>query len=228
MRRITVFLILAGVFFLITTLSSGNVIGASSKCVDGACSVNASSSPEDVILAIGLVLFSIIYPQLEGVADEKRVVGVWRRFGAFVVDYAAVLAAIAPIAALPVLLAEAHHTGHFRWSFSRNFARPDDWNNFLIPLAVIFVILFSYFYLHARIGRQTLGQYVLGYRVVKAAEADARPLYALRVILSFIGLCWWPVSVLFALFKPNKTFWWDTLSGTRAVRVVQQRPRGAE
>lgn len=227
MRRLTVFLIVAGAFYLIPAMAGGQAVGTST-CVDNACNVVVSSSPESMILAIGLALFVVIYPQGANTVDNTRVVGVWRRFGAFVLDYAAILAATVPLAALPALLAEARDTGHFRWSFARTFERPDDWNNFLIPGVAIFIILFAYFYLHARIGRQTLGQYVLGYRVVRADQAGPSPAYALRVILSFLGLCWWPISVIFALFKPDKAFWWDALTGTRVVRVLQQDPPGAQ
>jgi hypothetical protein len=90
---------------------------------------------------------------------------------------------------------------------------------YVLPAAFgVFLLLFFYFYLHLRVNRQTAGQYVLGYRVT-AAEGTAKPNYGTRVVLSFMGLCMWPISLILALRKPSKAFWWDSATNSRVVRV---------
>lgn len=117
-----------------------------------------------------------------------------------------------------MLVAEGHFTGQFQWSFTREFTRPTD-TMIVLPVALgCFLALFVYFYMHARIGRQTLGQYVLGYRVT-ASSADVQPAYGQRVVLSFVGLCIWPISVIMAVRKPSKDFWWDSATNSKVARL---------
>ena len=108
------------------------------------------------------------------------------------------MAIVAPIGALPTLIAEYHFTGTFQWAFEREFERPPD-TILILPVALgIFVAMFFYFYLHPKRNRQTLGQYVLGYRVI-AARQPLGASYGVRALLSFVGLCAWPISVILAL-----------------------------
>lgn len=91
----------------------------------------------------------------------------------------------------------------------------------LLPgIAVAFAGLFYYFYGRLRANRQTLGQYVLGYRIVNVTAAKGTPRHARRVLLSFFGLCMWPISIVVALIDRDKAFWWDAVTQTRAVRTV--------
>jgi hypothetical protein len=183
------------------------------------CVVAASSSALSVVVSVGLALFLLFLPQQRYVPDPTKVVGVWRRFGAFFLDFAFVLLIASPLAALPILLAEASHSGTFVWSFQRVFSRPTD-SAYLLPgVFAVFVALFLYFYLHPRVQRPTIGQVVLGYRV-EPADGNSTPRYGIRVVMSFIGLCAWPVSVILALRRADKAFWWDGATATGVVRVA--------
>lgn len=220
MNRAAVFLVVVAASVVSSAMSDGG-LQASSECSEAGCVVAASSSLISIFLGIALALFLPFYPQLENRIDNTRMVGVWRRFGAFLLDFLFVLLIVTPVAALPLLLAEANHTGTFQWSFERVFTRPDD-DSYLLPgIFAGFLALFCYFYLHARVGRQTIGQYVMGYRVVRrVTQPDGKPKYALRVVLSIIGMCMWPVSVILALLDPQKAFWWDGATGTGVARVT--------
>jgi hypothetical protein len=158
------------------------------------------------------------YPQRQCPIDPSRVVGLWRRFGSFLVDFTFVLMIVAPLAALPILAVEAKYAETFQWSFARDYSRPTDWLFFSLGGLAVFAALFLYFYQHARLGRPTVGQYVLNFRVVPSG--DGKPSYALRVLLSFIGLCMWPVSVILASRNSHKLFWWDGETKTKVARVV--------
>lgn len=199
---------------VISSLASPEILGAQSKCVNSECLVGAGSSPITLTIGLALLVFLFVCRQHEYLADSQKVVGIFRRFGAFLLDFALVMAIAAPIGAIPSLLAEYHYTGTFRWSFVREFGRPTD-VALILPVAIgVFVAMFLYFSLHPKKGRQTFGQYVLGYRVV-AADGSIQPGYGKRALLSFIGLCAWPISVILALRTAQKAFWWDAASGTK-------------
>lgn len=217
MSRLVVFAVVLGAF-LISSWSAGESIGASSACENTTCVMTASSSLISIVLSIALATFALTYRQRAAPPDDARVVGVWRRFGAFVLDFSAVVLVVSSIGAVPMLVAEGHFTGQFQWSFTREFTRPTD-TMIVLPVALgCFLALFVYFYMHARIGRQTLGQYVLGYRVT-ASSADVQPAYGQRVVLSFVGLCIWPISVIMAVRKPSKDFWWDSATNSKVARL---------
>jgi hypothetical protein len=217
MNRFAVFAVVLGSVVLSSWAADGSV-GASSNCENARCVVSASSSPISILLSVALVLFVVTYPQRTSASDETRVVGVWRRFGAFFLDFASVVMVVSSLGAVPVLVAEAGFTGAFQWTFERDFARPTD-TAYVLPAALgAFLLLFLYFYLHARVNRQTIGQYVLGYRV-SVASAAAKPRHGVRVLLAFVGLCMWPISVILALMTLRKAFWWDLATNSRVVRV---------
>jgi RDD family len=217
MNRYQVLAVLVLAFIAMNWASTGQ-IGATSECHNGHCVVSAASSWVAIVVALGMGIFLALYRPRTQALDPSRVVGVWRRFGAFFVDFTSVVMIVSPLAALPVLVAEANYTATFKWSFMRDYSRPTDAPYILSAVLVMFGALFSYFYLHARYGRPTVGPYVLGYRVTHAT--GAAPSYARRIVLSFVGLCMWPVSVILALRKPQKSFWWDTATNTMVTRVV--------
>ena len=217
MNRLFVLAVVVVAFIASGWVSHGNV-GASSECINGQCVVTASSSWFAVVTAFGLAGFMWFYPQRRYPLDPSRVVGVWRRFGSFFIDFAFVLMIVSPLAALPILAVEAKYADPFQWSFVREYTRPTDWLLFSLGGLASFAALFLYFYQHARLGRPTVGQYVLSYRVVPSN--DGKPSYALRVLLSFVGLCMWPVSVILAARDSHKNFWWDGATNTEVVRVV--------
>lgn len=218
MSRLAVLGVVMACVFAIAHFSGGQV-GASSACLNSNCFVTASSSAESVVTALALAIFVALYPCKPGALDDDRVVGVWRRLGAFFLDFLAVLSVFSPLLVLPLLVAEAGVTDEFRWAFERNYARPSDTAYMLSATFGSFILIFVYFYMHLRMNRPTLGQYVSGYRIVSSVNELPRP--AIRVIASWLGLCAWPVSLILALKRNDKWFWWDTISGTHAVRVMQ-------
>jgi hypothetical protein len=225
MRRYQVLAVFA-LALIAMNWAAADPLGARLHCRDGQCSVSAASSWGAVVVALSMGTFLCLYrPRAESPAPSM-LVGAWRRLGAFVVDFVSVLMVMAPLAAVPVLVAEAHYTAVFNWSFSRDFARPTDAVYIVSGTLVCFIAMFLYFYLHARLGRPTAGQFVFGYRVTPVAGAI--PAFGRRVVLSFIGMCVWPVSLVLALSKPCRTFWWDTASDTSVTRVVGGLHVGAE
>lgn len=214
MHRLLVFLIIV-IFFYGTASFSGGHVGISSQCVNNNCVVSASTSLYSIILSLGFILFAMKFPRAKRV-DTKIRVGVWRRFGAFFLDFLTILLALTPILTLPIIYAEYTHTGSFNWSFQRNFSRDSDILLILPSGLILFAGLIYYFYKFTLLSKPTLGQYVLGYRVV-AEDGDMNKEKArARIISSILGMCFWPISVIHGLIK-KRVFWWDSTSESIAV-----------
>ena len=189
------------------------------------CIVGGGSSLGSLIVSAVIISFLFLRSNQRTVIDTNAVVGVWRRLGAFYLDFVLVLLAVAPIAALPLLLAEASYTGEFEWYFVRKFSRPLDGLFVLPSILASFAALYFYFFYHPWKDRQTVGEYVSGFKIVAESEIGFRPIYGTRPMLGFIGLCAWPISVYFALRKIDKKFWWDSETRTRAVMVEASRKK---
>lgn len=218
MNRFLVLVVVVGSFAVSASLSERG-IGASSSCVNADCVVAASSSFGSILVALFIVLFVALFPQRITGVDTSRLVGIWRRLGGFFIDLILVLIVIAPLAALPILIAEAKYTGNFQWSFEREFARASDLIYILPGTVVAFVAWFCYLYEYARKNKPTVGQYTLNFTVTNDTNSKAPPKYALRVLFSALGLSAWPVSLVFALRSPVKQFWWDSASNTKVERI---------
>jgi uncharacterized RDD family membrane protein YckC len=214
-----VVLALVVVTFILTDWVSGGNLGASSECRNAECLVTASSSVPSLIVASVLALLLAYYRYPQGADDRVKVVGVWRRLGAFLIDFVVVLVIVSPFGAIPILIAEGHYSGTFQWAFTRHYSRATDVALISPSAFVAFLALYLYFYLYSRSNRATTGQFILGYRVV-AQPGSNGPNYALRVLLSFVGLCAWPISLFLALRRPEKSFWWDQSTHTRVTRVA--------
>jgi uncharacterized RDD family membrane protein YckC len=218
MIRLIALSLVVGVFIL-SSWASGGHLGTSSECRNTECVVTASSSALSLVIAFALAIILALYRPNPSTDDHSRIVGVWRRFGAFLLDLAVVLMIVAPFGAVPILLAEAKYSGSFQWSFTRHFSRPTDIVLILPGALAALLALFFYFYYYARSQKATIGQFIMGYRVLAESEA-ASPNFVFRVVLSFVGLCAWPVSLVPALRKPNRAFWWDEATRTKVTRVV--------
>ena len=202
----------------ISTRSAEGQLGVTAICENEICYTAASASIVSLTLGVFIGLFAIFCPRREVLVVPTNPVGIFQRFGALILDIFVVLAAFTPVIALPILLLEAEATGVFAWSFKRDFSRPTD--GLLLPgILLMQISLVAYFYFYAAKNRQTIGQYILGYKV--APVIGAEPKYLTRTFYAVIGMCVWPISTIMATRRIDKAFWWDRASGTRVVRVTE-------
>ncbi|MES1156859.1 MAG: RDD family protein [Alphaproteobacteria bacterium] len=219
MRRIWVFAALAAI--LIVNFGASPHEGFNSTCVNDQCYMSASSSLVSLIASAILAVFTVFYPQKAGESERTEPVKIKERFAAFLIDFFIVISAGGPVATLPILLTEAKAVGRFQWSFERDFSRPTDYVLAVPGVFFMFGLLFVYFYVHLLIGRQTVGQYLLGYRVEGAPSVEGKkPAWGLSVLLGYVGLCVWPISVYLAAKREDKAFWWNLQTDTRLVRTA--------
>lgn len=199
------------------------VFGASSamtdQCVNGACVIVARTTPVGVLMAAAFLLLVIFHRPRPSTPVPGERVRLRARLGAFLIDVITVMSIVGPIAALPMLIYAAVVMGSFLWAVQVD--NPDWWDHLIAaPLALGGVTgMVAYFCVLPRLRRQTLGQYVLGYRIV--AMEGKRPNFALLGFLGFVGVCVWPVSLILAALRPDREFWWSRTVGVHAQRVAE-------
>lgn len=217
MHRILVFFIAAILFYVVTNFSGGNV-GVSSECINDTCSVTASTSLLSIGFGIVFIVFAVMFPRAKR-NDCEKLAGVWRRFGAFLIDFIVIILALSPILALPAIITEYTYTNEFLWSFQREFSRSTD-NAVIIPSAFILLVgLVYYFYKFTLLSKPTIGQYILGYRIIVFSTNMSKSVAFKRVGLSMLGMCAWPIAIIHGLIK-KRVFWWDSGSGSRAILTL--------
>ena len=113
-------------------------------------------------------------------------------------------------------------TGQWQWSWTRDTLQARD---FVAPIGTVAVMAFILFRTvrALRQGRQTAGQYVMGFRVVPSGTG--KPNYAKRIGIGLLGYGLWPLTLLLALRQRERNegiYDWDDVSNTRAVST---RPR---
>lgn len=206
------YVLLAGLVLLFF-LSGGST--SNSSCVNGRCFVEVSQSPTALPAGIMIALAALFWPRKSSQNTIRRPVLILRRLGAFVLDFAIVLAALSPFLGLTMLYLEAQATGEFAWSFTRGFSRPSDWQVMVPGILLIQASVVAYFYLHNVLNRQTAGKLIFGYALV--SDDDKRPSYVAATVLSVIGMCIWPISLYLAARRADKMFWWDKTSNTKTI-----------
>lgn len=217
MHRILIFVLAVIFIYVISNFSGGNV-GVSSSCVDDTCLVVASTSLFSIGFGIIFLLFAALFPRVER-NDCEQLAGVWRRFGAFLIDLMVIILSLSPILALPAIITEYTYTGDFSWAFQREFSRSTD-NAVIIPSVFILIIgLVYYFYKFTLISKPTIGQYILGYRIIGHSTTISKSVAFKRVCLSMLGMCAWPIAIIHGLIK-KRVFWWDSGSGSRAILTL--------
>lgn len=216
MGHLSVLLIVGAI--LVALFVSSPHHGFTSHCLNDQCYVAASTSPIGLVASAALAVFLFFYPQLRPDVVVVEPVKLWKRGVALYIDFLVLLSITSPIATIPVLLAEARANGSFAWNFSRDFTRPADAMLALPSIFAIFIALFLYFYIHLRLQRQTIGQYLMGFRI--EAEPGKTPDFLLNVALSWVGMCMWPFALYGAAKHPEKLFWWNVLSRTRVIPAL--------
>ncbi len=213
MSRVWVFTILLLTYTIVLVVDPQQHLIATS--VNGQYSLSVSTSAFSVGATLALSLFVVSYPQKPGKPLYKWNVRTIERFAAFQVDVFLVAFISMHIISVQLLIGEATETGVFSWSFSRENNRHTD----ALSTLALFPILFIYLYAHPINGRQTVGQYLVGFKVESLPGADRKPAYGLNILYSLIGICIWPVSLYLAAGRHDKSYWWNLKTGTRLVRL---------
>ena len=173
--------------------------------------VAGGSHPFAIVFSLaGLLLYIwILRAGIEVKATTKA--PMWRRFGAFLIDFYFAGSTIAGLVGLIAIAVESNRTGAFHWHFQREYGVSLD-RMFGIPLALAaMALIFLYFMYPLTKAKPTVGCYLLRIgtfsqsapgTLAKMSLRDA----AKRIVFEFRGLCaWWK----WARRKPNGQTWYD-------------------
>ena len=214
------FFILVVLFGTLISYFADGSIGVSQKCFNDECFLRASTSILSIIFSVIFSICLFFIPRKKFTYNSELIVRSRRRISAFIIDFVILLVCATPISALPMILMEYSYTDNLAWSFQRDFVRSTDSSIMFPTMLFIFTLLFYYFYKHLMLNKQTVGQYVLGYRIKFKDDVIDKSSVIFRLIYSYFGLCIWPLSWIFAMFN-DRVYWWDKTSNT-SVELIEK------
>ena len=115
---------------------------------------------------IPLMIFPILFylsfrwPKPKEEVPDISQVGWVRRFPAFLIDANVAMFGVLPFTCMPILMLEYLATGHWVWSFDRDYFRTSDILSALITVLGIFGFVY-YWIWHFKKKKQTFGQRIL-------------------------------------------------------------------
>lgn len=213
-REIVGFLLLSLV--CLEVLFSNATMNITSPCGEN-CGLEVISHPVPMVGGAMLAIFLFTYKQIKPKPQLDRPVLIWRRLSAFFLDMFVVLSVAMPPILLVILVFRFLDVGVWEWTFQ---TADDPLSNLtgFVAVMCMFVALYSYFWLHSENQRATIGQYIMGFQILKDSE---HPRFGWSPVIAYIALC----SVHFWIwFKKQEDsdrgwYWWDRAAGTRAVMV---------
>ena len=200
--QILLIIVIFYIAIILSDVEMNNII----QCVNDSCLVSVSTSFVLLIASItlGMILFN--YKQYDYEFDESEAVSFFARFGAVIIDMHYALIIILPLSSIIPLFLEFIITGNFSLSFERDFIRPYDYIVQIPSIIASFVLVYYYFYWHLSNDKATVGQYILGYRIV-FSDTREPGIYHKRVRLSMLGLWFYPYYFVKALMDKHNSYW---------------------
>jgi uncharacterized RDD family membrane protein YckC len=197
-------------------------IGVRTETINGHSTFDAASNPIALIVSLVLAGAYMWILQVDSGSERQYVTaGLWRRLGAFLVDFILAMLIFSPWLSLMVLLIESSNTGIFTWSVHRDYLENGDTLLTLVCVAVGFLFCLAYFSIPVYFVRQSPGAALLGIGLRYAPQKAPSFWRAIgRVVLGYIAICGWIFSIPLALKDPEKKMWHDVAAGTRVVKWV--------
>jgi len=207
--------------FIVAVLIASLIIfggaGSQSECLNGVCRVHYHAALPSLLISIPALWLFFLTKPLPGIDVSTSPVRRRVRCLAFLIDTTPILLLTGPIAVV-MLVIEALHTGSFHWTVSRDFGRGTD-GFLLVFILILFVAWARYFHRSIKLGEPTIGQYVMGFRVIPGSDADAPTKPALHLFLAAYGAAMWPLTLFLRDKNGDRSFWWNGIANTRAIHV---------
>lgn len=213
-REIVGFLLLGK--FCLEALFSNTGMSIASPCGEY-CGHEVISHPVPMIGGIVLAAFLFTYKQIAPNPQRDRPVLIWRRLLAFFLDMFVFLSVAMPPILLVILVFRFIDLGVWDWTFQM----ADDPISSLIGFVAVlcmFVALYTYFWLHNEHQRATMGQYIMGFQILKDSD---HPRFGWSPVIAYIALCSVHMWIWFKKQEDSDRgwYWWDRAAGTRAVMM---------
>lgn len=176
--------------------------------------MTASTNPWAIVIFPIVFLLLLRWRKEHGAVLEHTHVGIIRRVAAFYIDLFVAMLAVAPVLAIPALIAEYQATGEWQWSFERDYTRNTDWL-LAVSMASLFVWVIWYFRWHFDRQKQTVGQHLMNFKLVPIHGGAS---FTRRLFVAWVCAAWWPFWP-WTIFTGKQDYYWDTISGIKARRV---------
>jgi len=204
-----------GIGSLIVAFSGGGQIGFSVTYENGVQDVSAGTSPRALVAALIIVIALVVAMDPE--SDDRpgrAAASTLRRGVAWFLDLLLSLTAVSALVAFFPLVMEAIATGHFQWQFERNSATVGDWLVGLLGIIFLFAGMATYWGIPAVRAGQTIGQAVLGLRVV---SATAEPLTLRACLLRGAMQPFAPLLWVSRFFSSKRSYFHDDVAHVQVV-----------
>jgi uncharacterized RDD family membrane protein YckC len=210
MTRLTAFIVCA---IIVGAMWAFGPVIVSGQQHNNDYTMRASSSPIALIGAISLALFAFLFRSKNEPLKYTPRVPLWRRLISLHIDALIAMAIAVPFDVLLMLLVESLYTGKFSWQFERKGAREYD-----VSVGIFSVFLtmgWFLFYLSYPIakGRQTIGHFIMGYRIANKQSALSLTKAMWHNILGLFVLCVWIVAVPLAACDSKKQLFHESDDG---------------
>ncbi len=173
------------------------------------CRVMMSLSLQDIAIGPAFIFALFLMPRKEMAIYIDKVVGIWRRVGAFYIDLIIITTILGTMVSLPLFFAEFYRNGEFQWFIYRNMSITS--GRIMQTGYTIFTlgIWFYYYYKHLLLNRPTLGQRLMGYQIYGNDQPWTKTRGFKRVSWALLSLFLTPITTFLAFFTDNKIFWFD-------------------
>ncbi|MEQ9505417.1 MAG: RDD family protein [Hyphomonas sp.] len=176
---------------------------------------NASSGgPPEFALGILFAIIAFVFPRAKPQEGLNRPVLIWRRAFALYLDWCVALFGLAAVLGLGRIAI----VNVWPETASSSYVHP---MMTIASITLVFSALFSYFWLHPKLGRATLGQYIMGYRIESDPDPNIPPHHFVRTVFAMLAACSWHLWGWFVKYEDTQkgNYWWDRIGQTRAVFV---------
>jgi hypothetical protein len=163
-----------------------------------------------LLIVASVVIFS--WPRAKLPVISGIPIGRFRRYVAATIDLLCVSYVYFSIIFSLTYLMEWIATGIWQWSWQREAFEFRDIISYLIFFAGFFGI-YQYFWRHLVSGNPTVGQFVMGYRIIELEHPNLRK----RLHSGIIALWLWPIALMRSYDKQRGITYWDKETNTRAV-----------
>lgn len=212
------FVIVLAVALSLAFLSAPISLGVSAEWSNGNYRFAGGTHPVALGLALtisGLYLLLMFAPPASFGAPLPSV---FRRFGAFWLDFILAMILVTPVVGVLPALTEWKRTGSFQWNFERTTHAPGDgWllTAGLILVSVGIVLYYAYPLIRCR---PSPGACIVGYQIVPDDGITITPKMALlRTLLGIVAASAAYLAPFIARDQQRGKFWLDKVFGTRAM-----------
>ncbi len=161
----------------------------------------------------GLLILIVTCRRKKNQMDLSRPVGLFKRFTAFFIDFLLYLVIIAPPLVFLALTLEGIRTGEFSWFFSRHYPVYTD---IIVGIAIVLALIafFILFALPVSRKQQSLGQYFMGFGIVRKEGSLSLFKACLRFLMMYLTVALFFISGPMALLRKDKRMWGDLVFDT--------------